>query len=399
MPEPACQAGLVRRPEYEAYDFGPEHPLRPDRIRTSFSLLEYLRMAPPSLQLPTATLDELRLVHTEAYLDAVQRLDAFADECMVLGYEAARWGLGAGDSPAFPGMHAATACVVGGSLNATRGVLRGELQHAFNPAGGLHHAMPERASGFCIYNDVAVAIAAAVHEHHARVLYLDFDAHHGDGVQATFYAEPRVLTFSMHETGRHLFPGSGFSQERGVGAGHGYSLNLPVEPFTEDGSWIDALDVLLPAMANAFVPDLVVSQHGCDSHAWDPLTHLRLSTRAFAAQARLVHQLAHAVAHGRWVATGGGGYDWARVVPRSWAIVWAEMSGQQLPLELPPEWIATWTDAAQQEGFAPMPRLMHDTPETWEPIPRRTEIERTNRERAETVHRLVSALQNRPVDV
>jgi acetoin utilization protein AcuC len=170
-------------------------------------------------------------------------------------------------------------------------------------------------------------------------------------------------------------------------------LNLPVEPFTEDGSWLDALDLLLPAMASAFAPDLIVSQHGCDSHAWDPLTHLRLSTRAFAAQARLVHQLAHAVAGGRWVATGGGGYDWARVVPRSWVILWADMSGQPLPVELPSAWVSAWTDAATREGFMPMPSALHDDPEAWGPVPRRAAIEQANRERAEAVHRLVLALQ------
>jgi acetoin utilization deacetylase AcuC-like enzyme len=315
----------------------------------------------------------------------VQRLDVFADE-LLLAAEARRWGLGAGDSPAFVGMHAAAAQVAGGSLHALRGVLDGGFQHAFHPTGGLHHALPASASGFCIYNDAAVAIAAALREREARVLYLDFDAPHGDGVQAAFSDEPRVLTFSIHETGRHLFPGTGFLHELGQGLGRSYSLNLAVEPFTEDGSWLDSLELLLPPVAEWFAPDVIVSQHGCDSHAWDPLTDLCLSTRAFAAQAHLVHRLAHRHAGGRWVALGGGGYDWARVVPRSWAAVWAEMNGHTLPERIPAEWAARWAEPARSAGFWPLPDQLLDDP--LPAVPRRAEIERTNRSRAESLRQL-----------
>jgi hypothetical protein len=218
------------------------------------------------------------------------------------------------------------------------------------------------------------------------VLYLDFDAHHGDGVQAAFYDEPRVLTFSIHETGRHLFPGTGFVHELGEGLGRGYSLNLPVEPFTEDRSWLETLELLLPPVADWFAPDVIVSQHGCDSHAWDPLTDLRLSTRAFAAQAHLVHDLAHRHAGGRWVALGGGGYDWARVVPRSWAAVWAEMTGSPLPERIPAEWAARWMEPARSAGFAPLPELLLDEP--LPATPRRAEIEHINRGRAESLRQL-----------
>jgi acetoin utilization deacetylase AcuC-like enzyme len=358
MSEPTCSARLVYRPEYEAYDFGPEHPLQPARIRTALDLIRSSGLGPaPEQRLapPPASLEDLQLVHSRRYVEAVQSLDAFADDPL-MAIEAARWGLGPGDSPAFVGMHSASAMVAGGTLHALRDVLDGRSQHAFNPAGGLHHALRERASGFCIYNDAAVAIASSLQAREARVLYLDFDAHHGDGVQAAFYDEPRVLTFSIHETGRHLFPGTGFLHELGAGLGRGYSLNLPVEPFTEDDSWLAALHLLLPPIAEWFAPDVIVSQHGCDSHAWDPLTDLRLSTRAFVAQASLVHRLAHQHAGGRWVALGGGGYDWARVVPRSWAAVWAEMSGQALPQDLPDDWKTRWRQPAQSAGFVPLPR-------------------------------------------
>jgi len=388
MSDPRCAARLVYRPEYATYDFGAEHPLRPVRLHASLDLLSSLELGPApdqQLQPPPASTAELGLIHTSRYVDAVQSLDPFADDPLVMA-ELARWGLGPGDSPAFVGMHAAAAMVAGGTLHAVRGVLDGAFDHAFHPAGGLHHALRERASGFCIFNDAAIAIAAALRQREARVLYLDFDAHHGDGVQAAFYDEPRVLTFSIHETGRHLFPGTGDLHELGEGLGRGYSLNLPVEPFTADDSWLAALESLLPPIAEWFAPDVIVSQHGCDSHAWDPLTDLRLSTRAFAAQAHLVHGLAHRHAGGRWVALGGGGYDWARVVPRSWAAVWAEMSSQALPERIPAGWAARWSEPARGAGFWPLPELLLDDP--LPATPRRAEIEHTNRGRAESLRQL-----------
>jgi acetoin utilization deacetylase AcuC-like enzyme len=369
------------------YDFGARHPLRPERMRAALDLMAALGLGAEPLELPAASEDELQLAHDPRYVDAVHRLDLFSDDPLFVK-EAERWGLGAGDSPAFTSMHSVSALIAGGTLNATRGVLAGEFQHAFNPAGGLHHALRNRASGFCIYNDAAIAIAAALREHEARVLYLDFDAHHGDGVQAAFYDEPRVLTLSIHETGRHLFPGTGFSEELGEGIGRGYCLNLPAEPFTEDASWLECLELLIAPVAEWFAPDVIVSQHGCDSHAWDPLTDLRLSTRAFAAQAKLVHDLAHKITGSRWVALGGGGYDWVRVVPRSWALLWAEMTGAQVPADIPPDWSARWGESAQKQGFWPMPVSVLDDCADWHVIPRRADIESTNRARAEALRRL-----------
>ncbi|MBV9896443.1 MAG: acetoin utilization protein AcuC [Chloroflexi bacterium] len=386
-----CQARLVYRSDYQTYDFGPQHPLRPERMGTSLELIAALGLGPRSdqrLELPAASIDELQFVHRPQYVDAVQRLDHFSSD-LLMAAEARRWGLGPGDSPAFAGMHTASALIAGGTLNALRGVLDHQYDHAFNPAGGLHHAMPERASGFCVYNDAAIAIAAALRERETRVLYLDFDAHHGDGVQTAFYDDPRVLTFSIHETGRHLFPGTGFSEELGEGMGRGYSLNLPVEPFTEDQSWLECLTSLVPAVAEAFAPDVIVSQHGCDSHRWDPITHLGLSTRAFAVQTKLVHDLAHRLTGGRWVALGGGGYDWVRVVPRSWALVWAEMNRSALLASVPEDWSARWTEIARRHDFWPMPASMLDDTDSWDAIPRREEIERTNRARAESLRRQV----------
>ena len=357
-------------------------------MRTSLDLIQSLDLGAAAdnlLVCAAATIDELQLVHDPEYVAAVQRLDLFGDTMGMAG-ESAPWGLGPGDSPAFVGMHSASALIAGGSLHALGAILDGTIQHAFNPAGGLHHAMRKRASGFCIYNDAAIAMAAALQRQALRILYLDFDAHHGDGVQAAFYSDPRVLTFSIHETGRHLFPGTGFIDELGEGPGRGYSLNLPMEPFTEDASWLDCLERLLEPIAQWFRPDVIVSQHGCDSHAWDPLTHLRISTNAFATQARMVHTLAHRFAGGRWLALGGGGYDWVRVVPRSWSIVWAEMSGHDLGEQLPRRWTERWTPEAERNGFWPMVELVLDETDSWRPTPRRAEIEHVNRAQAEALH-------------
>jgi acetoin utilization protein AcuC len=262
--------------------------------------------------------------------------------------------------------------------------MRRDLDHVFHPAGGLHHAQRARASGFCIYNDPALAAVVAVNEFNARVLYLDFDCHHGDGVQWLFYDDPRVMTLSFHESGRFLFPGTGDVTEIGTGAGEGYAANVPFAPLTQDDSWCDAINSVVPPVIDRFRPDLLLTVHGCDTHVLDPLTHLSLSTNAFFAQARLAHDLAHRYTRGRWVAFGSGGYDWRRVVPRSWAILWSEMSGRALPGALPDAWLDRWGGAGEE----PLPRRFRDNRDTVHPA-RRDEIEATNRDAVERLMRLL----------
>jgi acetoin utilization protein AcuC len=380
IPTGECAARLVWDPRFMGYDFGPQHPLRPERFTYGLDLLKESRLWRPeteTLEPPMAERVELELVHGADFIEVVERLgggEAVDPE------QVAMHGLGPGDNPAFPGVHEAAALIAGGSLEAARGVMRGEFLHAFNPAGGLHHAMRDRASGFCIYNDPAVAIAALVREHGARVLYLDFDAHHGDGVQALFYDNPRVLTFSIHESGRYLFPGSGDVAELGAGPGRGYSVNAPMEPLSQDDSWLAAVRSLVPALAEAFRPDFIVSQHGCDGHAWDPLTHLGITTRAIGEQARLVHELAHRYCGGRWIGSGGGGYDFRRVVPRMYALVFCQMANRPLPDEVPAAWRARWAGT----GREPLPSAFLDDPADFPPPPQAAEIARRN---AETVER------------
>ena len=349
-----AQPLLVYGPRSTAYDFGPSHPLTPRRFGPGISLLEALG-AVPSLAPEPASDEELAWVHEPGYIEVVK---AFAEDPFAPG----RAGIGPGDTPAFAGMHAASATVAGGSLRAIEAILRGEALHAFHPGGGLHHAMPARASGFCVYDDPALAIARARRDG-LRVLYVDLDVHHGDGVQAIHWSDPGVMTISIHETGRALFPGTGFANELGGGAAAGTKVNLPLDPWTGERGWLPALELVLPALADAFRPDIVVSQHGADAHAFDPLAHLNVTTTAMGAAARLVDSLAHRHAGGRWLATGGGGYDVYRVVPRAWAQVWLAANHASVPAETPAAWRARWTADAERFGQSPMPAAFDDPPQ------------------------------------
>lgn len=375
-------AALVWDPAVTHYRFRPDHPFNPKRLELTISLIEALglldggtcRMVPPRL----ATDEELLAVHTREYVDAVKRFSGGEAKG-----GAGRWGLGTDDTPIFPGMHDVTALVAGATIRAAELVMSGEVKRAFSIAGGLHHAHRDRGSGFCVYSDLAAAIAWIRREHQARVLYLDYDAHHGDGVQGIFYHDPEVLTLSIHESGRYLYPGTGFVDELGEGDGYGYSLNLPLDPFTEDGSWIAIHQKLLPEVLEAYRPDVIVLQNGCDGHSLDPLTHLRASTRLYEETVRIVCELADSICGGRVVATGGGGYAVWQVVPRAWALVWGGLSGQEVPNRVPREWLDRW------QGEAPvlLPECVRDAPGDHAPVPRRDEIEAANRRTLESLRR------------
>ena len=339
---------LVYSDDLVAYDHGPQHPLRPVRVRLTRELIAaygVLDGGVAQVAPRVAADDELRLVHTQGYLDAVRRAGAGEPG------DWWRYGFGPGDNPIFPDMHEASARVAGGSLVAAERVLRGAAQHAFSPAGGLHHAMPERASGFCVYDDPAIAIAWLLAEGVERIAYVDVDVHHGDGPQAIFYEDPRVLTISIHESGRYLFPGTGFVDERGGGAAEGTKVNIPLPPYTSDGDWLRAFRGLVPPLVLRWRPDVLVTQLGCDTHHTDPLAHLALTTAAYREAARTLHDLAHSAAGGRWLGTGGGGYQWARVVPRAWTIYFAEMAERDVPDEIP----RAWVELAEEEAGGRVP--------------------------------------------
>ena len=346
---------LVYGPRSLDYDFGPSHPLTPRRFGPGIDLLRHLG-AEPGLAPEPATDEDLRRSHTARYIEVVRHFSVEGPH----GFESEA-GIGPGDNPPFAGMHDAAAAVAGGSIRAMEAILRGEVEHAFHPGGGLHHAMPARASGFCIYDDPALAIARA-RQDGLRVLYVDLDVHHGDGVEAIHASDSGVLTISFHESGRYLFPGTGFADEIGEGPAAGTVVNVPLEPDTGDGSWLAAVTALVPELAAEFRPDIVVSQHGADSHLWDPLAHLRNTVTSMGAAARLVHDLAHEHAGGRWLATGGGGYDAYRVVPRAWSLVWLAASHLDVPADTPLAWRDRWGEEARRYGQAPLPETFDDPP-------------------------------------
>ena len=271
---------------------------------------------------PVADDDLLRTVHDEALIRAVMR--AGEDPARVdLGR-----GLGSEDNPTFRGMHQASAHIVGATVEAARRVWEGEALHAANITGGLHHAMPDRVSGFCVYNDVAVAIRWLLDHGAERIAYVDVDVHHGDGVEQIFYDDPRVLTISLHETGQVLFPGTGFPQDTGGSQAEGSAVNVALPPGTADAGWLRAFHAVVPPLVRSFAPQVLVTQHGCDSHVEDPLAHLALTVDGQRASYEALHDLAHEVCEGRWLATGGGGYAVVDVVPRAWSHLLAIVGGR-----------------------------------------------------------------------
>jgi acetoin utilization protein AcuC len=334
MTGPAC---LVFDEQLTSYNFGAAHPMSPVRVDLTVRLARSLGVLDlPDLSVvpaPTASDDDLRLVHAREYIDAVRNVSSARDRDL-------RYGLGTEDNPTFAGMHQASAHIVGATLEAARRVWAGDALHAANISGGLHHAMAASASGFCIYNDAAIAITWLLNHGASKVAYVDVDVHHGDGVQAAFYDDPRVLTISLHETPRTLFPGTGEASESGGRGAEGMSVNVALPPGTGDSGWLRAFHAVVPALVEEFEPDVLVTQHGCDSHEQDPLAHLMLSVDGQRAASLALHDLAHRACDGRWVVTGGGGYAIVDVVPRTWTHLLAVLAGQPIDprTRIPQEW-------------------------------------------------------------
>jgi acetoin utilization protein AcuC len=344
MSGPAC---VVFDPTLVDYDFGADHPMSPLRVDLTMRLARELGVLSdnggPGLETVPAPMadDELvATVHDPAFLDAVRL--AGKDPSRVNEER----GLGTPDNPTFEGMHEASAHVVGATVEAARRVWTGDSLHAANISGGLHHAMPDRASGFCVYNDVAVGIRWLLDQGAQKVAYVDIDVHHGDGVERVFYDDPRVLTISLHETGQMLFPGTGFPKDTGGPGAEGSAVNVALPPGTSDAGWLRAFHAVVPPLVREFGPDVLVSQHGCDSHIEDPLAHLMLTVDGHRAAYLALHDLAHELCGGRWVATGGGGYAIVDVVPRSWSHLLAIVAGAPLDPGTPtPE---SWRAHVQQ---------------------------------------------------
>ncbi len=352
-----CAGGsvVVYDESLTGYNFGPAHPMNPVRVDLTMQLTRSLGLLGEGLSsvaAPDATDDDLLLVHDPALIDAVRRAGADPTQ------GDPRFGLGTDDNPTFPDMHRASRHVVGATLEAARQVWTGQAIHAANIAGGLHHAMPRAVSGFCVYNDVAVAIRWLLAHGAERVAYVDVDVHHGDGVQKIFWDDPRVLTISLHETGEMLFPGTGFPTETGGPEAIGTSVNVALPPGTADAGWLRAFHAVVPALVREFAPDVLVTQHGCDSHRLDPLAHLMLSVEGQRASYLALHDLAHEVCGGKWVATGGGGYAVVDVVPRSWTHLLAIVGGA--PLDPATETPEEWREGVSERLGTGAPRSMGD---------------------------------------
>jgi acetoin utilization protein AcuC len=320
------RVALVYGEQLMKHHLSDQHPLQPIRVKLtmdlirSTGLIEHCELLPPR----RATDRELELVHSPEYVDLVRRLSDPAQRRKLSQDRIEAAGFGSADNPISNDLHEGTALVVGATLVAAQAIESGRVLHAFSPSGGLHHAHRERASGFCTYDDPAVACRWLKDQGH-RVAYVDVDVHHGDGVEGIFYSDPDVLTISLHESGRYLFPGTGFPDDAGVGKGRGTAANLPFAPFTWDDPWLEGFDKVVPALLRKFKPTILVTQDGCDTHYLDPLAHLAASTRIWPHVGRAFHELAHELCEGRWLALGGGGYAIYEVVPRAWTLFFAEM--------------------------------------------------------------------------
>lgn len=344
-----------------AYNFGPNHPMSPKRLDLTTRLARDLGiLALPQVEVVEAYVpddNELAAVHERDYIAAVRRVGedpASPDPARGLGTE---------DDPAFLGMHQASARIAGGSLMAANAVLSGATPRAMNFAGGMHHAFAGKAAGFCIYNDAALAITRLLAEGVARVAYIDIDAHHGDGTESIFWDDPRVMTISIHETGMTLFPGTGFANDLGGPNAEGTAVNVALPAGTSDAGWLRAFHAVVPQLVEAFGPEVIVSQHGCDSHHADDLTHLNTTVDGQREAALSIAALADKVCGGRWIATGGGGYNIVSVVPRVWTHLMAIMAGRPVPLRTPvPE---AWQSYVAEKYGQVAPLLMGEDADTW----------------------------------
>lgn len=316
------KAGFIYAPRLGEFQFSPEHPFKPERISRVHDLCEQRGL----LSDPRVRIDEVREIesgvlerfHTPEYIAALKRADGSLD----VDLDMLHHGIGSMENPVFRGMYEFSALSATASLRAARLVLDG-AESAFNPCGGFHHAHPDRASGFCYVNDVAIAIQE-LRASGKRVAYVDIDAHHGDAVQEAFYTDPAVLTVSMHESGKTLFPWGGFEGEIGEGEGTGFNINIPLEPDSDDEIFLCLFREIVLEALRLFEPGIIVGQFGTDMLSTDPLTHLRLTNNGYIEAVELLHR--H---FPRIVALGGGGYRMEDVA-KGWTLVWAELAGMPL---------------------------------------------------------------------
>ncbi|MEW6162318.1 MAG: acetoin utilization protein AcuC [Nitrospirota bacterium] len=334
-----AKTAFIYSNEFSKFDYGPTHPFKIFRLKLTYELIKaYGLLSLPGTQYIEARMtedEELLLFHDREYIEALKAANVGIEVPSAYYY-----GLGPGDNPIFKGLFDWSKLVTGASLQAASMVEDGEVDIAFNISGGLHHAMASRASGFCYINDIVIAIISLL-KRGRRVAYIDIDAHHGDGVQEAFYDTDKVLTISIHETGRMLFPGTGFENEVGKGEGEGYSVNIPMPPFSDDELFLHAFHEVAPPLIKKFNPDIVFIQLGVDSFHSDPLAHLNYTNNGFCEAVKKIKEISP-----RLVALGGGGYDVANVA-KAWTLAWAIMNGVDISDKIPEDFLKEYL----QEGF------------------------------------------------
>ena len=324
-------AAFVYDPSLSQHVLRQDHPMRPIRLQHTYDLLDAYGAFRDADVIPPrqATVAELATFHSRPYIEAVERLSRNQDLHNMASFNFSLMG----DNPIYPGIYEAAALSTGASMVAAEMVAEGTVRAAFNISGGLHHAAADHASGFCVFNDPVVAINYFL-SRGMKVAYVDIDAHHGDGVQDAFYDTDSVLTISTHESGQFLFPGTGFADEIGSGAGRGFAVNLPLFPYTGDDAYLWAFNEVVIPLVRAFEPDVVVTQLGIDTHLRDPITHLRLTSKAFTGAVR-----AFAALGLPWLALGGGGYDLGAVA-RCWTLAYGVMLSEEWGQGIPAEYAA-----------------------------------------------------------
>lgn len=333
------KTAFIYTEEFSKFDYGPTHPFKIFRLKLTYDLIKaYGLLSLPNTQYIEAKMAEdekLQLFHDSEYIEVLKAANVGIEIPTAYYY-----GLGPGDNPIFGGLYEWSKLVAGASLQAASMVDNGEVDIAFNISGGLHHAMASRASGFCYINDIVIAIVSLLKKGR-KVAYIDIDAHHGDGVQEAFYSTDRVLTISIHETGRMLFPGTGFEYETGKDVGEGYSVNIPMPPFSDDELFVYAFNEIIPPLIEKFKPHIIVTQLGVDSFYSDPLTHLNYTNNGYCEVVKKIKEISP-----KWLALGGGGYDVANVA-KAWTLAWAIMNEVEIPDKIPEDFLKEYL----QEGF------------------------------------------------
>ncbi len=346
------------------YEFSKEHPLKPDRLKLTYLLSQSLGLLEKVevIKFQPATREDLELFHSKEFIDAVI-------EAPKLNQINARYGLGIADNPLFPELFEAASLYVGATLDSMKAMIKGK-KLAFCISGGLHHAQRSEASGFCIFNDVVIAVNYLQKERPTRVLYFDFDAHHGDGVQNAFYRSKNVMTISIHQTGKTLFPGTGHIYEIGGGDGIGYSVNVPLLPGAGSKELIRTTEEIVVPLFESFKPDLLVTQMGVDGHYMDPLAHLTYTTHGYEHVIKTMRELSSDICRMGWLAVGGGGYHPPNVA-RLWSLFLALMLEEKVPNKLPDEFVEMCTNL----GYGNLPEGMRDEIEVVQQYLSREQVE------------------------